>query len=93
MCDEQKDTHRLDVSGVELVMMLETRDRVASLELSPGDLEDLRAADLRLEQGARRICDSLQDFVDLEATRRIRRTPPENWWWYLDIVAALPTRD
>lgn len=81
-----------DVSGIEQVQMLETRSQLAEIEaeLSPQEREALLEANRQLAAQADKFLQELNRFVDLAEEWQQRRPHPNDWWWYLDILAQVP---
>lgn len=81
-----------EVSGAELLEMLQVRDRLAEIEpaLDPDEREALHAADSRLLAQASAVSRELSRFIDLQAHRQRHEVPPSRWWWFLDVVSELP---
>jgi hypothetical protein len=78
-----------DVSGFEILEMLDIRSRIAACE---NDLNDeqrtrLEAADDRLLRSAPAFFQSVAAIADLPEMRRRSRTPCSHWWWYLERLA------
>jgi hypothetical protein len=75
--------------------MLLTRSELARAEKT-GQLSDeqrLRRAEadrILLEQ-VERFYSSIKQIADLESWRRQEDAPPEHWWWYLDVLAQVPS--
>ena len=81
-----------EVSGAELIEMLQTRDKLAKIEatLSQTEKEVLAQADYLLIRQAPLFHQSLSDFVDFVERRKAQDMPIEHWWWSLDVLAQLP---
>lgn len=82
-----------DVSGAEHLQMLQVREELAALEktLSPAEQQQLAVADRRLLEQASVFYAELSRFIDLVQHRHTHHIPPDHWWWYLDVLAQLPT--
>lgn len=82
-----------EVSGIEHLQMLETRSKLHLLEpqLSVEDRRLLNIADHKLATEAIHFFEELKRFVNLAEERRQRKVKPEEWWWYLDVLAQAPT--
>ncbi len=80
-----------EVSGAELIEMLQTRDKLAKIEvtLSQTEKEVLAQADYLLIRQAPLFYQSLSDFVDFVERRKAQDMPIEHWW-SLDVLAQLP---
>lgn len=78
-----------DVSGFEILDMLDVRSRIAVLENELNDEERARleAADDRLLRSAPAFFQSVAAIADLPETRRRSHTPCSHWWWYLERLA------
>ncbi len=81
-----------NVSGIEHLQMLETRSKLAEVEakLSPQERKALLDADRQLAAQADKFLRELSRFVDLAEERQRRQPDPNEWWWYLDILAQVP---
>ena len=81
-----------DVSAFEHLEMLMVRDKLADQEFSLTKQEraSLADADQRLLRNAEAFYSELTRITSLEDERRQRRPAPERWWWYLDVLTALP---
>ncbi|MEJ5308230.1 MAG: hypothetical protein WHX52_00540 [Anaerolineae bacterium] len=81
-----------EVSGMEHLDMLMTRDEIARIEphLSAALRERVLQADKQLMSRARQFYDAIQAIADLASWRRSKFTPITHWWWYLDVLAHLP---
>ena len=81
-----------DVSGIEQLQMLETRSKLAEIEaeLSPQERKALLEADRKLAAQADKFLQELSRFIDLAEERHQRHPNPNEWWWYLDILAQVP---
>ncbi len=81
-----------EVSGFEHLDMLLVRDKLArqKANMGPAERARLAAADRRLLQQVHSFYAELARVVDLPAERQHRKPEPERWWWYLDVLAALP---
>lgn len=82
-----------DVSGVEHLDMLLTRSEIAGgkQDLTVELQARLAEADAVLLQNAQGFCQSIRSIVDLDVWRRQESVPPDHWWWYLDVLAQVPT--
>jgi len=81
-----------DVSGFEVIEMLNLRSKIAAAEpqLSQEHLRSLEAADRRLIQQAKRFCRSLSEIADISVLRSRAGVLPSHWWWYLDVIVEQP---
>ena len=84
-----------DVSGMEHLDMLLTRSELARVEhdgqLSSEQRVRLAEADRILLEQVDRFYRAIKQIADLEAWRRQEDAPPEHWWWYLDVLAQVPS--
>ena len=84
-----------DVSGMEHLDMLLNRSALAEAErtrlLTVEQHTRLAEADRILAAQAVRFHQAIQRIADLETWRHQEQAPPEHWWWYLDVVAQLPS--
>lgn len=81
-----------DVSGMEHLDMLLTRSRIAAHkgELTPEQQARLLDADQRLIHNAERFYQAIAAVADLTDWRNESGVSPEEWWWYLDVLASVP---
>lgn len=86
------DTDFLEVSGMEYIEMLFNRSEIAKIadQLSDSQKRRLAQADQRLFRDAQLFYTAIQSIADLKSWRKQDQTPPEHWWWYLDVLAAAP---
>ena len=83
-----------DVSGMEHLQMFMTRSALHRVEdqLTTEQQIRLANADWRLLQRAHLFFQAIQRIADLARWRETETdVTPEHWWWYLDVVAQLPT--
>ncbi len=87
------DTEFPDVSGAEQVEMFQIRDQLATLapSLSPDEQALLLMVDRRLIQQAAQFHAELCRFIDLAQHRQAHTISVDRWWWYLDVLAQLPS--
>jgi hypothetical protein len=80
------------VSGIEHLQMLRARSKLAEFEatLSADERQQLMAADQNLAAHAAEFLAELSRFTDLAEERRRLNIAEDHWWWYLDVLAALP---
>ena len=85
------DTQYPDISGIEHLQMLRNRSKLAELEanLTSDEPQELVAADLVFH--AKKFFAELSRFIELADERRRLGISREQWWWYLDIIAQLPS--
>ena len=81
-----------EVSGLEHLQMLRTRSQLAQIEagLSAEERAALAEADHRLALHAAQFAAELARFADLTEERRRLQPRPDEWWWYLDVLAQAP---
>jgi hypothetical protein len=81
-----------DVSGMEHLDMLLTRSQIAGVEaqLTLEQRARLAEADKILLQQAQQFYQAIKRIANLESWRREQPAPPDQWWWYLDVLAQLP---
>ena len=84
-----------DVSGMEHLDMLQTRSDLARAERA-GQLDSeqrlrLAEADRILLEQVDRFYNSIKRIADLEMWRRQEDVSPDHWWWYLDVLAQVPS--
>ena len=86
------DTDFLDISGMEYIEMLYNRSEIAEIEdeLSPEQRERLARADRILIRDAKLFYDAIQSIANLKRWREQDNASPDHWWWYLDVIVALP---
>ena len=87
------DTQHPGVSGIEHLQMLHNRSKLAEIEptLTQEECQQLVAADLLLLFYAKEFWAELSLFIDLAQERQRLNVTRQQWWWYLDIMAQLPT--
>lgn len=75
-----------EVSGFELLDLLETRSTLAQVEsdLQEAERRQLEEADSLFLDLAETIYHQISAVADLALTRHQSSTPPSHWWWYLD---------
>ncbi len=81
-----------DVSGMEHLDMLLTRSRIAThqSELTPEQQLRLLDADQLLVHNAEQFYQAILSVADLAEWRNTSAASPEEWWWYLDVLASVP---
>ncbi len=83
-----------DVSGMEHLQMLMTRSKIAEAKreqrLNNEQCLRLAEADQMLLSQAGRFYQAIERIADLAAWRAQENVTPEQWWWYLDVIARLP---
>ena len=77
-----------DVSGFELLELLDIRSRIASRELllNEADKALLENLDRRFMRMADFLLSRISEVADLSAVRRRSHSLPSQWWWYLDEI-------
>ena len=84
-----------DVNGMEHLDMLLNRSELARAQhdsqLSNEQRVRLTEADRILLEQVDRFYTAIKQIADLEAWRRQEDAPPEHWWWYLDVLAQVPS--
>lgn len=75
-----------EVSGFELLDLLETRSALAQVEgeLQEAERHQLEEADARFLDLAEPLHRQISAVADLTECRQQSRIPPSHWWWYLD---------
>jgi hypothetical protein len=83
-----------EASGMELLDMLLKRSEIARADckrlLTEEQRRRLAAADRMLASQARHFYESIRRIADLEVWRQQEGASPEEWWWYLDVLAHTP---
>jgi hypothetical protein len=81
-----------EVSGFEVLELLQLRSRLADLEhaLAPAERTALEAADTTFLQNAQTLCRQVSEIAALETLRREMGVRPSHWWWYLDSLTRVP---
>jgi len=76
----------MDVSGFEVLEILDVRSRLASREplLDEQDKASLEGLDRRLLQMADSLIERISEVANLAEMRRRSHILPSHWWWYLD---------
>ncbi len=77
-----------DVSGFELLEVLDIRSRLATREplLSDDDRAHLEKLDRRFLKTADLFLERISEVADLSEMRQRARILPSHWWWYLDEI-------
>ncbi|MCF8130156.1 MAG: hypothetical protein K9N10_16720 [Deltaproteobacteria bacterium] len=78
----------LDVSGFELLELLDLRSKLASREplLSNKGKSRLEKLDQRLMNMADFWLERISEVSDLKDMRQRAHILPSHWWWYLDEI-------
>jgi hypothetical protein len=81
-----------EVSGFELLDMLMARDKLLEewASLTPQQQMQATAADQQLIAHATIVVAELSRLTELSYERQHRKPSPEQWWWYLDVLAHTP---
>ena len=84
-----------ELSGFEYLEMLMVRDEVETQVLFLDDTQKalLAKADQRLFTQAVKFNTALSQITTLSYEREQRQPSPEQWWWYLDVLATVPSID
>jgi hypothetical protein len=82
-----------EVSGIEHLNLLQVRSKLAELEpqLTETQRQRLKRADQVLVMRAGEFLCAIQSIADLVSWRAQEGISPVHWWWYLDVIAHLPT--
>ena len=77
-----------DVSGFELLEILDIRSQMASREplLSEDEKERLESLDRQLSKFAESWAARISEVADLAEMRKRTHVLPSHWWWYLDEI-------
>lgn len=83
------------VSGFEHLHTLLLRDKLyeQDAQLDAEEKAQLLNADQRLLQHSPEFLVEIERITTLEYERSQRQSPPERWWWYLDVIIHLPNLD
>ncbi len=75
-----------DVSGFELLELLDIRSQLASREplLDENEKARLEKMDRQLSRLAESWAESISEVADLAEMRKRNHVLPSHWWWYLD---------
>lgn len=75
-----------EVSGFEVLELLDLRTRIAGLEakLTENEKRRLEEADSLFLKGVSRFYESLAQVGDLANMREQVGVSPSHWWWYLE---------
>src|SRR4051794_56219 len=81
-----------EISGMEHLDMLLTRSVLAQVEpeLTDDQKSRLAAADRILATQADQFYAAIARIANLKSWREQEHARPEQWWWYLDVLAAAP---
>lgn len=83
-----------EVSGIEHHHTLCVRSELENMQdqLRPSQLLQLVQADRRLIKQAKAFWKQLSAIVDVEKERQRLGEGTNHWWWYLDVIAAMPSQ-
>lgn len=75
-----------EVSGFEILELLDLRTQVAQLEseLTKKEEEKLEESDSTFLKNANRFYENLSQVGNLSKMRKQRGVLPSHWWWYLE---------
>jgi hypothetical protein len=78
-----------DVSGFELLEILDIRSQLAARELLLSDADKIRleTLDRRLLRMSDLWVSRVSEVADLAQMRRKAHALPSHWWWYLDEIS------
>ena len=79
-----------DVSGFELLELLDIRSQLASREplLDENAKDRLEKLDRQLSQLAETWAKRISEVADLSEMRKRSHVLPSHWWWYLDEMSS-----
>ena len=79
-----------DVSGFELLELLDIRSQLASREplLDENAKDRLEKLDRQLSQLAENWAKRISEVADLSEMRKRSHVLPSHWWWYLDEMSS-----
>jgi len=83
--------HHPEVSGFEVLELLDVRSELAKLEanLTDEEKEVLDKADALFLDNVDRFYESLLQVANPIDARRRAEVPPSHWWWYLEKLARV----
>lgn len=75
-----------DVSGFEVLELLDTRSKLAEVEedLNEDELKTLERADETLLNNLEYFYNQIKEIGNLAEIRKQSNILPSHWWWYLD---------
>ena len=84
--DYSVSVHYPEVSGFEILELLDLRSRIAELEpaLTENEKRRLEEVDGLFLQDVNRFYESLAQVGDLAKMREQVGVSPSHWWWYLE---------
>ena len=79
-----------DVSGFELLELLDIRSQLASREplLEENEKDRLESMDRQLSRFAESWAERISEVADLAEMRKRIHVLPSHWWWYLDKMSS-----
>lgn len=79
-----------DVSGFELLEILDIRSQLASREplLDENEKDRLENLDRQLSRLAESWAARISEVADLAEMRKRTHVLPSHWWWYLDEMSS-----
>mgnify|MGYP000423857488 CR=1 FL=1 len=79
-----------DVSGFEILELLDIRSQLASREplLDDDERTRLESIDRQLSQNAESWAARISEVADLAEMRKRNHVLPSHWWWYLDEMSS-----
>lgn len=79
-----------DVSGFELLELLDIRSQLASREplLDENEKARLESMDRQLSRLAETWAVRISEVADLSEMRKRTHVLPSHWWWYLDKMSS-----
>ena len=82
--------HHPDVSGFELIEILDIRSQLAAREpvLNDDDKAALETLDRQLLKLADLWLTRISEVADLAQMRKKAHVLPSHWWWYLDEITT-----
>ncbi|HDH87027.1 MAG: hypothetical protein DRG71_04450 [Deltaproteobacteria bacterium] len=82
-----------DVSGFELIEILDIRSQLAAREpvLSDDDKTGLETLDRQLLKLSDLLVMRISEVADLAQMRKKAHALPSHWWWYLDEITMRKT--
>jgi hypothetical protein len=80
-----------DVSGFELLELLDIRSKIAEQEsnLSEEEKRSLEAADRCFLKNVGQIHAGITQVADLMEVRKNTEASPSHWWWYLEELVGV----
>jgi len=83
-----------DVSGFEILELLDVRSKLAAREpiLTDGDKARLEAIDKRILRMLDHLVSRISEIADLAEMRKRGHVFPSHWWWYMDEIVEARQR-